>query len=339
MARAFALLLAGLMLAAATAPAAASTDAPPGATATKPYPAPELAGITHWINSPPLTLEKLRGKVVLVDFWAYSCVNCVRTLPYLSQWYATYHKDGLEIIGVHAPEFDFEKDQANVERAVRKWHIPYPVAMDNQLATWNHFANQYWPAHYLIDKDGKVVYTHAGEGEYDVTENRIRALLGMKATRGKDSPPSFSEEQTPETYLGSTRQLHFDGALPTASNRLTRYAYPAELPLHHWALQGDWVIGPEAVEAGPGGAKLKLHFTSHKVYLVLGSKTGSAVSATLTLNGKPPANAAGKDAPEGKLRVDHHALYELVAQPGMQEGELELSAGQGLMAYAFTFGE
>lgn len=303
-----------------------------------PYPAPEISGINTWLNSEPLTVKQLEGKVVLLDFWAYSCVNCVRTLPHLREWHEKYHDKGLVIIGLHAPEFDFEKDPANVKHAVAKWKVPYPVAMDNDLATWNNYSNQYWPAHYLIDKQGKVVYTHFGEGKYDVTEHNIRYALGLnEETATTPQQTTHQQDQTPETYLGYFRSEHFSSTMPTASDSVAEYTYSASLPLHHWTLQGKWNVGSQRITSAEKSASLKLHFKSQKVFLVLGSATGKPVQANITLGGAH-ANM-GKDAPEGKLTVDKHILYELVAQSEHKEGTLEIVAqGEGLEAYAFTFG-
>lgn len=304
-----------------------------------PYTAPEFSGISTWLNSEPLSMKQLEGKVVLVDFWAYSCVNCVRTLPHLREWHAKYHDKGLIIVGVHAPEFDFEKDPANVKHAVTKWKVPYPVAMDNDLATWNNYSNQYWPAHYLVNKQGNVVYTHFGEGKYDVMEHNIRTLLGLNAeTTTVPQQTAYAQDQTPETYLGYFRAEHFASTQPVTSESMADYSYPTALPLHHWALQGQWKVGSQRITAGAKGASLKLHFKSQKVFLVLGSATGKPIQASITLNNA--TTNTGKDAPDGKLTVDQHILYELIAQPEHKEGELEITTeGEGLEAYAFTFGQ
>lgn len=306
----------------------------------EPYQAPAIGGISAWINSEPLTKKDLKGKVVLVDFWAYSCVNCVRTLPYINEWDKKYRDKGLVIIGVHAPEFDFEKDVENVKRAVKKWHVTYPVALDNDQVTWNNFSNRYWPAHYLISKQGKVVYTHFGEGKYDVTENNIRELLGISGEVESGAKQEQSHiDQTPETYLGYARMQHFVGEKPV-HDQTTAYSFPDALPVHGWALEGKWNIGSEKITAAEKDAKLRLHFTSKKVFLVLGTKSGKPIEATLTLGGKPLDAQAGKDAPKGKLTVDSHTLYELVAQDSPATGVLEITTNDaGLEAYAFTFGK
>ncbi len=307
----------------------------------RPYAAPEIAGISTWINSAPLRLADWRGKVVLVDFWTYSCINCLRTLPYLTEWYEKYHAKGLEIIGVHAPEFAFEKKLENVRKAVKRHNIRYPVALDNDMATWRNFANLYWPAHYLIDRQGRVVYTHFGEGQYAVTENNIRALLGeAEIAAAAETPPAFATAQTHETYLGYHRVTRYAGQMATPTDAVAAYHFPETLPLHHWALSGQWHVGVEAVRSAAPDAALRLHFYGRKVFLVLGSATGKKITARLMLNGKPVADAAGVDTRGGVLTVAQEKLYTLLDQGTAQAGMLEIQASTpGLQAYAFTFGD
>lgn len=306
----------------------------------QPYAAPELGGITDWINSAPLRLADWRGKVVLVDFWTYSCINCLRTLPYITAWYDKYHAQGLEIIGIHAPEFAFEKKRENVQKAVKRFGIRYPVALDNDLTSWGNFRNQYWPAHYLIDRQGQVVATHFGEGNYDVTENNIRALLGTT----QDAPtvhvaPVSVPQQTPETYLGYDRAERNDNAGALRDDAVAAYEFPALLPLHHWALWGGWRVQGEFIQAVKPKAALRLHFSARKVFLVLGSATGKPVKAQIILNGQPMSNVDGVDVKDGILTVVHEMLYTLVDQGAAHDGVLEIqAAAPGLQAYAFTFG-
>lgn len=307
-----------------------------------PYPAPELAGIQGWINRDPFTLQSLRGKVVLVDFWTYSCINCVRTLPYITQWDEKYRDKGLVIVGVHAPEFEFEKSRANVESAVAAHGIRYPVVLDNNLDTWTKFHNRYWPAHYLIDKNGQVVYTHFGEGHYARTEHNIRYLLGLGAqTDATEKPsPSTSRGQTPETYLGSARAKNFSGAEQAVNGDVKTFDFPPELAVDHWALSGDWEIESERIVSYSPGAALRLHFNAGKVFVVLGTPEGKQIRATVTLDGKPLSDVAGKDAPGGTIIVRGHGLYEIVRQGKVGPGVLEIAAEDpGLEAYAFTFGK
>jgi len=304
-----------------------------------PYPAPEFAGIDAWLNSAPLNMESLKGKIVLVDFWTYSCINCVRTLPYITGWDKKYRDKGLVIIGIHSPEFEFEKNQENVKAALIKYGINYPVALDNKLDTWVNFKNQFWPAHYLIDQDGRVVYTHFGEGGYDVTENNIRILLGLnKIISPVAEQPAITRGQTPETYLGSYRAANFISP-ESLNGGVQNFTIPESLPLNNWALSGKWSVGKERIIAEASGAKLSFHFTSGKVFIVLGTKDGAPVAATIKLNGNAPGINSGKDAPGGKLTVSSHALYEIIDQKSVQEGTLEITTQRGgLEAYAFTFG-
>jgi cytochrome c biogenesis protein CcdA/thiol-disulfide isomerase/thioredoxin len=303
-----------------------------------PYKAPEFAGITAWLNSPPLTMKQLRGKVVLVDFWTYSCINCIRTLPYLTDWDRKYRGQGLVIVGVHSPEFEFEKKIGNVRAAIARYGIQYPVAMDNRLSTWVNYHNQYWPAHYLIDRQGRVVYTHFGEGDYDVTENNIRYLLGLKKKAAPmPAAASYTPGQTPETYLGYARADRFAGEEMVRRDAPGTYRFPSSLSRHAWALNGAWAIGAEKITADKG-ASLRLHFYAKKVFLVLGSASGRSVDARLTLNGKPLGRDAGRDAPGGVLHIDGNRLYELIDQKQAKDGLLQIDATPGLEAYAFTFG-
>ncbi len=305
-----------------------------------PYPAPEFTGIEAWLNSQPLTMQGLKGKVVLVDFWTYSCINCVRTLPYVTKWDRTYRDKGLVIVGIHAPEFEFEKNKANVEAAIAAHGIEYPVALDNRLDTWTAFKNRYWPAHYLIDRQGRVVYAHFGEGNYAETENNIRYLLGL-SVQVAEAPEAAatSRDQSPETYLGYARAENFASPEPVIRDAAQTYSAPKFIPADHWALQGSWKIGAEHITALKAGDSILYNFTAGKVFLVLGTQDGAPVKATISLNGEPVGQMAGKDAPEGTVTIGNHTLYELVRQPSVKNGLLEITAlSPGLEAYAFTFG-
>ncbi len=320
-----------------TAPIASSAglqDAMPN-----PYPASEFVGIQAWLNSNPLTMASLKGKVVLIDFWTYSCINCVRTLPTITKWDRTYRDKGLVIIGVHAPEFEFEKDVGNVKNALTVHNIRYPVAIDNRLDTWTAFKNRYWPAHYLINKDGNVVYTHFGEGHYAETENNIRYLLGLdgKAEAAPETPV-FSKGQTPETYLGADRAANF-ASTEKLTLGSTTFSLPKSLTADHWALSGKWSVEEERIVSAEAGAKLQLNFNAGKVFLVLGTHDGKPIQAYLSLNGEPLGASAGKDSLEGVVTIKNHTLYELVNQQSSKNGLLEITASDvGLEAYAFTFG-
>lgn len=306
-----------------------------------PYAAPEFAGIEAWLNSNPLTMQGLKGKVVLIDFWTYSCINCVRTLPYITDWDSKYRDQGLVIVGVHSPEFEFEKKLDNVKAAIAQHGIRYPVALDNNLSTWVNFNNRYWPAHYLIDREGKVVYTHFGEGKYDVTENNIRYLLGLKngGEPVKTEVPAGNPDQTAETYLGYARADSFGGDEPVAHNKEIAYRFPDELAEDEWALNGKWRVDTQKITAGEKGAALRLDFNARKVFLVLGTSTGKPVRVSVRLNGEAVGPSAGKDAPGGVVTIERNTLYELVDQKTPKNGVLEiLSDSPGLEAYAFTFG-
>ncbi len=296
-----------------------------------PYPAPEFVGIEAWLNSPPLTMQSLKGKVVLVDFWTYSCINCVRTLPTITRWDKEYRDKGLAIVGVHAPEFEFEKKLDNVQAALTHHGIRYPVALDNTLSTWDNFNNRYWPAHYLIDREGRIVYTHFGEGEYDVTENNIRFLLGLKGKSAAQQPETALSGfgQTPETYLGYSRMANFGGKEKIAPDAEAAYQFPKFLPANNWALNGKWTIQPEKIISGEKDSTLRLNFVAAKVFLVLGTSAGTPVHITMQLDGEPV----------GTLTIDRHTLYELIDQKSPKNGLLEIKAdAPGLEAYAFTFG-
>lgn len=296
----------------------------------KPYPAPQIEGITAWINSPPLTIANLHSKVVLIDFWTYSCINCIRTLPYLKTWYNRYHDQGFEIIGIHSPEFEFEKNIDNVKNAVSKFGIRYPVALDNNFVTWRNFNNRYWPAHYLIDKNGNVVYQHFGEGQYAVTENNIRFLLGLtKPVSQMTESTKQNINQTPETYLGYARIENFASPETIMKNQLHDYSYPSALLANQWALQGKWIINSEKIIAASPNASIKIHFNAAKVYAVMGMEDKSIV-VNMKLNNKEMPN---------KIIVNKNQLYTLVNTNRANEGELEVISEQpGLEMYTFTFG-
>ncbi len=307
-----------------------------------PFAAPPIEGIAAWINSPPLTIEQLKGKVVLIDFWTYSCINCVRTLPYLKDWYQKYHDRGFVIIGVHTPEFEFEKDLANVKRGVEKYGIKYPVALDNNFVTWQNYNNQYWPAHYLIDKSGNVVYTHFGEGEYDVTENNIRFLLGMNkptTPAPAENLPGLFSSQTPETYFGYARADRNYSPESVKKNQVAQYSFPQTLSKDGWALNGKWIVAAQYITSAEKDAAVKLHFNAKNVYAVLGNATKKPIEVKLRLNGEAVINEKGKDVMNSSVTVTSHALYELISLPQSGKGIIELIVSDpGLEVYTFTFG-
>ncbi len=293
-----------------------------GSTLQKYGRAPNFYADGSWFNSPPLSIASLRGKVVLVDFWTYSCINCLRTLPHLKAWYAAYHNDGLQIVGVHTPEFAFEHVSSNVAAAVKRLGIPYPVVQDNRYRTWDAYSNQYWPAEYLIDRTGGVRHVHFGEGSYGETEDAIRTLLGVSGgmTHVADSTPT--EFTTPESYLGYNRLDRYAGS-PIAKGRFASYTLPRRLPQNDLAYGGRWLVEGERIVAGPG-ARLRLHFRAKNIYLVLGGR------------GRVDVSIAGKAAPS--VTVDSYRLYTLRSSNELAGALLDLRFTPGVQAYAFTFG-
>jgi cytochrome c biogenesis protein CcdA/thiol-disulfide isomerase/thioredoxin len=307
--------------------------------------APEFTGTQRWFNTPgdrPLTLASLRGRVVLVDFWTYTCINCIRTLPYLEAWDSTYRDKGLVIVGVHTPEFAFEHEASNVESAIARFGLHYPVAQDNNMGTWNAYGNEYWPADYLIDSSGHVRYAAAGEGDYSQTETAIRALLaeagknigGMSHPTGVVTP---SEVTTPETYLGTARAQGWRSGPQSGVHDYGAKA-PVELGLNEFAYTGTWSIGAQPATA-VSRAGIDAEFEAKNVYLVLSSGGGSPRKAQVLLDGRPvSARAAGADVHDGAVTVTGQRLYSLVSLPADQQHRLTLRFAPGISGYAFTFG-
>ncbi|HEU6440558.1 MAG TPA: thioredoxin family protein, partial [Terriglobales bacterium] len=304
--------------------------------------APDFAGIDNWLNSSPLTMSGLRGKVVLVDFWTYSCINCIRTLPYVESWYQRYAADGLVIVGVHTPEFAFEHDTGNVTAAIARFGITYPVAQDNEFKTWGAYNNQYWPADYLIDAGGHIRDTHFGEGDYARTEASIRSLLAEASSAALPTPgssaaaPPFGSGQTPETYLGSDRSssLAGRGSTPAGTGSFT---LPGQLPDDAFALNGTFDVQPEYITATTSGDQLELSFQARDVYLVMAAD--SAVPVTVKVTGVDGANGTEDVAVDGSLTVGPARLYHLVHLPAAARGTVTITfKASGARAYAFTFG-
>lgn len=285
-------------------------------------PAPELTGITAWINSPPLTLSELHGKVVLIDFWTYSCINCIRTLPYVEKWYRDYKDRGFVVIGVHTPEFEFEKNVDNVKKAVVQFGITYPVAMDNNYATWRAYDNSYWPAHYLIDQEGNIRMVHFGEGAYGETENAIRELLGMSATTVQNQSGK-ARSITPETYLGldrgSSYQMHI------TPDKSINYSYTGPLGDDRVGLKGMWQVERQYILAASDASDLDLNFLASHVYLVLGGSSPTPLE--ITLDGKP----------YGNITVNGDREYTIV-DTSYGRHQISLKVPSGVRAYVFTFG-
>jgi cytochrome c biogenesis protein CcdA/thiol-disulfide isomerase/thioredoxin len=316
---------------------------------------PSFAGATLWLNSPPLTPEALRGKVVMVDFWTYSCINCLRALPFVESWYEKYKDHGLVVIGVHAPEFAFEKDANNVRRAVADLKITYPVALDNDYAIWQAFNNQYWPAHYFIDAAGRIRAHHFGEGDYDESEQTIRELLvdagqtalpppGMGPVKavGVQAPPDEAHDQSPETYVGFRRAANFASPGGFTQDQPHSYSAPAALKLNQWALGGSWIVDPEKAVLGAVPGKIVFRFYARDLHLVLGpGGDGKPVRFRVLLDGAAPAANHGADTDSnGTGSVDRQRLYQLIRQAaavGEHVFTIEF-LDSGVQAYSFTFG-
>jgi len=306
--------------------------------------APDFAGTQTWFNTAggrALTLNKLRGHPVLVDFWTYTCINCIRTLPYLKAWDQRYRKAGLVIVGVHTPEFPFERDESNVRDAIAQNDLRYPVVQDNDRAVWDAYQNQYWPASYFLDGEGRVRYVHFGEGDYGEKEDVIRELLQEEgrrpgtraAARGPTASPGVT---TPETYLGAARAERFaNGPIRPGTQE---YKQPSELRADQLGYGGRWKIGDEAANA-LANARLELDFGARRVYLVLGSRARVPRAVHVLLDGRPiSARVAGRDVHAGRLTVERQRLYELVDLPRAERHRLTLNLDPDVSGYAVTFG-
>ncbi|MFS8130618.1 MAG: cytochrome c biogenesis protein DipZ [Candidatus Dojkabacteria bacterium] len=306
----------------------------------KPYPAPDFKNIENWINSQPLSIKDLKGKVVLIDFWTYSCINCLRTLPYLKDWYTKYKDQGLVVIGVHSPEFSFEKVKENVETFVKDNQITYPVAQDNNFGTWTNYQNQYWPAEYFIDKNGNVVNTHFGEGEYDMSENVIRKLLGLDAdANAKTSEVPVSQNQTPETYLGYDRGQSFQNGTEFLPDLNAEYKLSESVSPDFWTIGGLWKITKEEIISQENNTILRFKFSAKNVYLVMGST--SSLKVQVKLNGQVVNQyTKGMDVDDqGFVTVDGSKLYTLINLPSFETNQLlELVLPKSVKLNAFTFG-
>jgi cytochrome c biogenesis protein CcdA/thiol-disulfide isomerase/thioredoxin len=305
---------------------AATKPAAPGTALPDFGPAPDFVGVTGWLNSKPLSITDLRGKVVLVDFWTYSCINCLRTLPHLRAWYAQYHARGLEIVGVHTPEFAFEHVPGNVRKATRDLGVSWPVALDNKYATWNAYRNQYWPAEYFVDRSGHIRKAHFGEGEYGQSEQLIRRLLGGRApkrtTQVADETPT--EPMSPETYLGAARidPSRYVGTAPVFGREVL-YRFPSTVPQNTLSYDGRWKLLAQQAIAGRN-ARLRFHFHARDVYVVLGGKG----TVEVLVGGRPAKT----------LHVAADRLYTAVSGPRTRDAVLELRFSPGVRGYSFTFG-
>jgi cytochrome c biogenesis protein CcdA/thiol-disulfide isomerase/thioredoxin len=343
----------------AAAPAASNRQAVYSRATSGPLPQqgpfPSLDGAVSWLNSPSLTPAQLRGKVVLVDFWTYSCINCLRSLPYVKAWYARYKDYGLVVIGVHSPEFAFEKDLSNVRHAVGELGVDYPVALDNDFSIWKAFHNQYWPAHFFIDAQGQIRGHHYGEGDYDDSEQIIRQLLtdagashlppaGMSASSvsGVQASADRAHERSPETYVGFARAQNFSSSSGFVQNEPATYAVPTSLGLNQWALRGDWLVNSEHATLEKNGGALEYHFLARDLHLVLGpANDGHPVRFHVLLDGKAPGDDHGVDTDaNGEGVVREQRLYQLIRQSNdVREHDFSIQfLDDGVTAYAFTFG-
>ncbi len=331
----------------------AMTQKPAAAQLPVEGPVPPLDGAVQWLNSPPLTAAGLKGKVVLVDFWTYSCINCLRAIPYVEAWAQKYKDQGLVVIGVHAPEFAFEKNVDNVKKAIADLGITYPVAIDNNYAIWRAFDNEYWPAHYFIDAQGQVRHHHFGEGDYDQSERVIQQLLAeagrtnvsndivdVKAT-GAEAASNEADVQSPETYVGYLRAQNFVDDAGTVND--TSHDYVAATPkLNEWGLAGNWTVGPQEATSNSADSRLYYRFHARDLHLVLGpSADGKPVRFQITVDGKPPADSHGVDTDaNGNGVVTGQRLYQLVRASGpVLDHTFEIKfLDPGAQAYAFTFG-
>jgi thiol-disulfide isomerase/thioredoxin len=318
---------------------------------------PPLNGAVQWLNSPPLSAQSLRGKVVLIDFWTYSCINCLRSLPYVKAWADKYRDQGLVVIGVHAPEFAFERNIDNVKKATHDLGIDYPVAVDNNYAIWRALNNQYWPAHYFVDAQGRIRYHHFGEGDYMQSEKVIQQLLteaghtgaakiatgvpgggaqGVLAAADKD------DMQSPETYIGYARAENFASPGGQAEDKSRAYTAPGQLALNDWGLAGKWRVGKEhATLAAPSG-QIVYRFHARDLHLVLGpDKDGKPVRFRVCIDGAAPGDAHGSDiSADGMGTITEQRLYQLVRQTGdIKDHTFSIQfLDPGVEAYSFTFG-
>jgi thiol-disulfide isomerase/thioredoxin len=316
----------------------------------------ELASLTKataWLNSPPLTAAGLRGKVVLVDVWTYTCINWLRTLPYVRAWAEKYKDTGLVMIGVHAPEFAFEHDLDNVRRAAKDMRVEYPIAIDNDFAIWRAFKNQYWPALYLIDAKGSIRHQHFGEGEYEQSERMIQQLLTEAGAsigrelvsvdaRGAEVAADWADLKSGENYVGYERTENFASPGGASEDKRRAYAVPAQLRLNQWALSGDWTMQKQAIRLELPNGRIAYRFHARDLHLIMGPAVrGTPVRFRATLDGKPAGAAHGVDVDgEGNGTVTDQRMYQLIRQPmPIADRQFEIAfLDAGVEAFAFTFG-
>jgi thiol-disulfide isomerase/thioredoxin len=315
---------------------------------------PGFDGATGWLNSPPLTPEGLRGRAVLVDFWTYTCINWLRTLPYVRAWAHKYKAHGLVVVGVHTPEFDFEHDLDNVRREVKGLRVDFPVVVDNDYAIWSAFDNHYWPALYFVDAQGQIRHHRFGEGDYDRSEQIIQRLLtdagsggvgqGLVAVEagGVDAEADWDSLWSPENYLGFERSENFASANGAVLDTPHRYAVPTQLRLNHWALSGGWTVKRQAIVLNEPDGRIVYRFQARDLHLVMAPPApGTSVRFQVLLDGQPPAAAHGTDVDDqGNGTLTEPRLYQLIRQPDpVGERTFEVTfLDPGVQAYAFTFG-
>ncbi len=317
-------------------------------------PMPSLDGAVKWLNSAPLSTKQLKGKVVVIDFWTYSCINCLRAIPYVEAGYEKYMDDGLVVIGVHTPEFAFEKDAANVQKSLGDLKITYPVAVDSNYAIWNAFHNQYWPAHYFIDAEGQIRYHHFGEGEYDQSEQVIQQLLKEKGASlknaglvqvdgtGAQAAPDSRDVASPETYIGYERAQHYASPESIKQDKAQNYSAPVRPTVNQWGLVGSWNVSGEHATLNAAPGKVIFRFHARDLHLVLGpGKNGKPIRFKVKIDGTAPGADHGVDTDEsGAGEVKEYRLYQLIRQKGAVEDrtfEIEF-LDPGVQAFAFTFG-
>jgi thiol-disulfide isomerase/thioredoxin len=315
---------------------------------------PTLSGASGWLNSQPLTATSLRGKVVLINFWTYSCINSIRQIPYVRAWAEKYKAQGLVVIGVHAPEFTFEEDADNVRWAVKDFKVGYPVAIDSDHAIWRAFNNDYWPALYFIDAQGHIRHHVFGEGEYDKSEAIIQQLLteaGARGVshdlvsvdpRGAEAVADWGDQKSQENYLGYARTENFVSPGAPVADSPHAYTVPETLKLNDWALSGDWTIGKQAVALNKAAGRIVYRFHARDLHLVIGpSARGKAVRFRVLIDGKPPGDAHGVDVDaQGNGTLTRYRMYQLIRQPKPivdRQFEIEF-LDPGVEAFAFTFG-
>ena len=336
---------------------AVSTDAPAG-TGEPALPVEgriaSLGGATGWLNSAPLMAAGLRGKVVLVDFWTFSCINSLRPLPYLRAWAAKYRKQGLVVIGIQSPEFAFERDESNIRQAITEHDITFPIAIDNDHHVWDAFHNEYWPAIYLVDAEGRIRYHHFGEGDYDGTERAIQQLLAEANTgvidgtlvevdgRGIEAAPDWADLMTPETYLGYSQAERFASPGGAVENARHRYRSSQPLALNEWALVGDWNMGPQVTTLTKENGGIAFRFHARDLHLVMGPSTkGKPVRFRVLIDGEPPGDDHGVDTDrQGNGTVTNQRLYQLLRQHApIRDRTFDIEfLDPGVDVFSFTFG-